>query len=75
MQLPYDYVRLLLVELHLQDLHAEAARARLSRHVPDTGFFAHCGAMLISVVRTAAQGGRSGDHTRRIWRMTWLTLS
>ena len=69
MQLQSDYVRLRLVELHLQELHAEAAQARLSRHVPDSGFFAHCGASLIAGVRKAVQGGQWGDRTRRIWLM------
>ena len=75
MQLPCDFVRLRLVELHLMELHAEAARARLSRHVPDSGFIARCAALLIPVVRKAVQGGQCGDRKRRIWLMARLTAN
>ena len=75
MQLPCDYVRLRLVDLHFQELHAEAARARLTRNMPDSGFFAHCAALLIPVVRKAVQGGKWGDRKRRIWLMARLTAN
>jgi hypothetical protein len=75
MQLPHDYVRLRLVELHCQELQAEADRARRSRHLPDSGFLAQCGAALIAGVRTVVQGGQSGNHTRRIRRMNRLTAN
>ena len=75
MPLPCDYVRLRLVEFHCQELQAEATRARLSQHVPATGFLARCGAVLLAGVRTTVQDGQSGDHTRRIWRMNRLTAN
>jgi hypothetical protein len=49
----YDYVRLRLVELHVQELHAEAARARLSRQVPDPGLLVHLGSSLPLVLSKA----------------------
>jgi hypothetical protein len=67
MQMPNDRVRLRFIELHLQELHAEAAEARLSRQIPDSGIFVHLGALLVSVVGKAIQGGRLGDRKRRIW--------
>jgi hypothetical protein len=67
MQMPYDCVRLRSIELHLQELYAEAAHARLSQQVPDSGNFVHLGALLISVVHKAVQGGPRGDRKRRIW--------
>jgi hypothetical protein len=75
MPLPHDYVRLRLVELHCQELQAEADRARRSRHLPDPGFVARCGAALIAGVRTAVQRGQGSGQTRRIGRVNWLTAN
>ena len=62
MHLPSDYGRLRLVELHLQELHAEAARARRVRQLPALASW-RSRAGLIAVVRTASRAA-SGMITR-----------